>query len=117
MRALLSILFLACGVAAAADYPAPVEGDFVMRNFRFASGETLPELRIHYRTVGTLAPDRRNAVLILHGTTGNGASLLRAEFADELFRAGQPVPASRATACAPAFRTMPTRTWSRRSTG
>jgi homoserine O-acetyltransferase len=95
MKTLLTILLLACGAAAAADPPAPVEGDFVMRNFRFASGETLPELRIHYRTVGTLAPDRRNAILILHGTTGSGASLLRSEFAGELFGPGQPLDATK----------------------
>jgi homoserine O-acetyltransferase len=95
MRTLLTILLLACGAAAAADYPAPVEGDFIIRDFRFASGKTLPELRIHYRTVGTLAPDRRNAVLILHGTTGSGASLMRSEFAGELFGAGQPLDATK----------------------
>ena len=95
MKALLVVLVLASGAAFAADYPAPVEGDYVIRDFRFASGETLPELRIHYRTLGKLSPDRRNAVLILHGTTGSGASLLRAEFAGELFGAGQPLDATR----------------------
>ena len=60
----------------AAEYPEPASGDYILRDFRFASGEMLPELRIHYRTVGTPRRDEdgvvRNAVLILHGTTGSG---------------------------------------------
>src|SRR5919201_1626198 len=83
----------------AADYPAPTAGDFVIRDFRFASGETLPELRIHYRTLGQPRRDDRgsvrNAVLILHGTTGSGANFLRPEFAGELFGPGQPLDAAR----------------------
>lgn len=72
--------------------PQPVEGDVVVRNFRFKSNEVLPELRLHYRTIGKLERDSRgvarNAVLIMHGTGGSGAQFLRAEFADRLFRAG-----------------------------
>jgi homoserine O-acetyltransferase len=83
----------------AAEYPAPTTGDFLLRDFRFASGEVLPELRIHYRTLGAVQKDRRgvvrNAVLILHGTTGSGASFLRPEFAGELFGKGQPLDAAR----------------------
>ena len=86
-------------VTQAADYPPPAEGDFLVRDFRFASGETLPQLRIHYRTFGTPRTDAhgvvRNAVLILHGTGGSGASLVRQEFAGELFAPGQPLDASR----------------------
>ena len=63
------------------------EGDFTLRDFRFASGETLPELRIHYRTIGTLRGD--NAVLVLHGTTGSGAQFLGDSFAGALFGPGQ----------------------------
>jgi len=78
---------------------APVEGDFVIRDFRFASGESLPELKIHYRTFGEPRSDAhglvRNAVLILHGTTGSGANFLGPEFAGELFGPGQPLDASR----------------------
>src|SRR5947209_10492908 len=90
--------------ASAADYPAPVEGDVTLRDFRFASGETLPEVRIHYRTLGTPRRDERgvvrNAVLILHGTGGEGGSLVRKGgagdlFAAELFGAGQPLDAAR----------------------
>lgn len=83
----------------AAEYPAPREGDFVLRNFQFASGQSLPELRMHYRTLGR--PERddrgivRNAILILHGTTGSGAQFLRPEFAEELFGPGQPLDATR----------------------
>jgi len=95
---------LGCGVVTAAQgaaggYQPPHEGDFTVRDFPFASGESLPELRLHYRTFG--APRRddrgvvRNAVLILHGTGGSGASLVRAEFAGELFGPGQPLDASR----------------------
>jgi len=99
---LLSLLGHA--LATAADYPAPVEGDTTLREFRFASGETLPEVRIHYRTLGTLKRDERgvvrNAVLILHGTGGEGGSLVRKSgpgdlFAAELFGAGQPLDAAR----------------------
>ncbi len=49
-------------MAAAADYPAPVEGDFVLRDFRFLNGETLPELRMHYRTLGTPRKDEKGIV-------------------------------------------------------
>ena len=78
---------------------APVEGDFVAKSFRFVSGETLAELRLHYRTFGHPERDAqgivRNAVLILHGTTGSGAQFLRPEFAAELFGPGQPLDATR----------------------
>jgi homoserine O-acetyltransferase/O-succinyltransferase len=83
----------------AASYPPPAEGDFIARDFRFSSGESLPQLRIHYRTFGQPRADAhgvvRNAVLIMHGTGGSGASLIRAEFAGELFGPGQLLDASR----------------------
>jgi homoserine O-acetyltransferase len=83
----------------AADYPQPSESDYVIHDFRFKSGEVLPELRIHYRTLGTPRPDEkgivRNAVLILHGTTGHGSNFLRPEFAGELFGKGQLLDATR----------------------
>jgi len=73
--------------------PAAAEHDFVMRNFRFASGETLPELKLHYRTLGTPRRDSagvvRNAVMILHGTGGSGAGFLSRTFGGELFGSGQ----------------------------
>jgi homoserine O-acetyltransferase len=93
------LLLAAVGATRAAEYPAPTPGDYVLRDFRFASGETLSEVRLHYVTFGQPRRDAqgvvRNAVLILHGTTGSGASLLRPEFAGELFGAGQLLDASR----------------------
>src|SRR2546426_11212208 len=71
----------------AADYPAPKEADWVARDFRFHSGETLPEVRLHYTTVG--APSGE-PVIVLHGTAGSGAPPLTKDFARELFRPGQP---------------------------
>src|SRR5262245_33787094 len=76
----------------AADYPAPKEGSWVVRDFRFQSGETLAELRLHYTTVG--APGGA-PVLIRHGTTGSGTGMLTPPFAGELFGPGQPLDASR----------------------
>lgn len=80
-------------------YPAPVEGDYVIRNFTFTDGSTLPELRIHYRTLGKPVKDShgmvRNAVLIGHGTGGSGAGFLSAQFAGELFGPGQTLDATK----------------------
>jgi homoserine O-acetyltransferase len=78
--------------AAAADYQVPKEGTWVVRDFRFHTGEVLPELRLHYATVG--APTGE-PVLILHGTTGSSASMLTPVFAGELFGPGQPLDATR----------------------
>jgi homoserine O-acetyltransferase len=79
--------------------PAPAEGDYVARDFRFGSGDVLPELRIHYRTLGRLERDAQgratNAVLILHGTTGSGAAFLKPGFAGELFASGGLLDANR----------------------
>ncbi|HEY4368247.1 MAG TPA: alpha/beta fold hydrolase [Steroidobacteraceae bacterium] len=85
------LLTLACGIAHA-DQPAVTQADFVLKDFHFSSGEVLPELRIHYRTLGKLQRDARgvatNAVLITHGTGGSGAQFIRPEFSGELFKAG-----------------------------
>jgi len=78
--------------ATAADYPSPKEGSWVARDFRFHTGEVMPELRLGYTTVG--APTGE-PVLILHGTTGSGTGMLNAAFAGELFGPGQPLDASR----------------------
>lgn len=84
---------------APAGYPTPLEGDFVLRGFRFDSGEELPELRLHYTTIGTPVRDEsglvRNGVLILHGTGGSGQAFLKHEFAGVLFGAGQLLDAAR----------------------
>jgi homoserine O-acetyltransferase/O-succinyltransferase len=86
---------LAASFASAADYPPPTEGDYTIRDFKFSSGETLPELRLHYRTLGKPEKDSQgettNAVLIMHGTTGSGAQFIRPEFAGELFGKDQPL--------------------------
>jgi len=86
------LLTVTVSSVAAADYPAPKEGAWVVRDFRFHTGETLPELRLHYTTVG--APTGE-PVLILHGTTGSGAGFLTPAFAGELFGPGQPLDATR----------------------
>jgi homoserine O-acetyltransferase len=82
-----------------ANYPPPTEGDYTIRDFKFASGETLPELRIHYRMLGKPEKDAQaktiNAVLITHGTTGSGAQFIRPEFAGELFGKDQPLDATK----------------------
>src|SRR5918993_1572375 len=78
--------------AAAADYPAPKEASFVAKDFRFHTGEVMPELRINYRTVGEPTGE---PVLVLHGTAGSGAGMLNAGFAGELFGEGQPLDAKR----------------------
>ncbi len=93
-RHLLALLALVLATpAVAADWPAR-EADFTVRDFRFQSGETLPELRIHYTTLGT--PHRGadwkidNAVMVLHGTGGTGKQFLAPQFADELYGPGAP---------------------------
>jgi homoserine O-acetyltransferase/O-succinyltransferase len=99
IAAVLPLLQLPGARAAEANYPPPTEGDFVIRDFQFASGESLAQLRMHYRSFGKPRTDAqgvvRNAVLIMHGTTGNGGSFVRAEFAGELFGPGQPLDAAR----------------------
>jgi homoserine O-acetyltransferase/O-succinyltransferase len=78
--------------AMAADYPAPKQGEWVAHDFKFHTGETMPELKIHYTTIGepTGAP-----VLVLHGTGGSAGSMLSANFAGELFGPGQPLDAAK----------------------
>ena len=88
MRQRVAILLLFCCAASfsalAQTTPAPVEGDHVIRDFRFESGETLPELRLHYRTLGQPVKDAagqvRNAILVMHGTTGSGSGFLSPSF-------------------------------------
>jgi homoserine O-acetyltransferase len=77
----------------------PVAGDFSIKDFAFTSGEKLPELRIHYMTLGSARRDASghvtNAVLVMHGTTGSGQQFARKQFADELFGPGQPLDLTR----------------------
>ena len=81
------------------NWPAPQEGDYLVRDFHFASGESLPEVRMHYYTLGKPARDANgrtaNAVLILHGTGGTGNGFLRPIFAGVLFGPGQLLDASK----------------------
>lgn len=90
--AVASVL-LAAAASAQGRAASGTQGDYVMRDFRFADGSVLPELRIHYVTLGAPRRDAsgmvRNAVLILHGTTGNGGGFLRPQFAGELFGPGE----------------------------
>jgi homoserine O-acetyltransferase/O-succinyltransferase len=91
--ALAAITFALMSLPAlAADYPAPKEASFIVRDFRFHTGEVMPELRMHYRTVGEPSGQ---PVLVLHGTAGSGANALNPDFAGELFGAGQPLDASK----------------------
>ena len=82
-----------------AEFAAAVDGDFVAHDFRFASGQSLPSLNLHYRTIGTPRRDGsgvvRNAVMILHGTGGSGAGFLSQTFGGELFGAGQILDATK----------------------
>ncbi len=94
-----SFLFVCLSPLSAADYPAPAENDFVVHDFKFSSGATLPELRLHYRSLGKPVRDAtgktQNAVLIMHGTTGSGGQFVRPEFAGELFGPAQPLDATK----------------------
>jgi len=89
----ISLFALLTAAAAAANYPAPKPGDYVVRNWQFKSGESLDEVRLHYYTLGEPARDAggrvTNAVLILHGTGGSGRGFLNDTFAGMLFAPGQ----------------------------
>ena len=76
----------------AQNAPAPKEGSWTVKDFRFHTGESLSELRLHYTTLGDPANE---AVLVLHGTTGSGTGLLNPGFGGELFGPGQPLDAAK----------------------
>ena len=90
--ALVAAFLLTSVPAKAADYPLPRQGDLTLTNFTFHTGETMPELRMHYTTVGEPSGQ---PVLVLHGSGGSAASMLTPAFAGELFGAGQPLDASK----------------------
>jgi len=92
MRAMAFALMYAVTLSFAADYPAPQEADWVVRDFKFQSGEVLPELKLHYTTLGA---KNGEPVVVLHGTTQSGAAMLSPAFGGELFGPGQPLDASR----------------------
>ena len=85
-------LALTSVTAFAADYPAPKQGDWIARDFKFHTGETMPELRLHYTTIGE---PTGQPVLVLHGSGGSAASMLTAGFGGELFGPGQPLDAAK----------------------
>ena len=93
VRAFATLAFALVSFSAfAADYPAPKQAEWVARDFKFHTGEVLPELRISYTTVGE---PTGQPVLVLHGTTGSAVSMLTPAFAGELFGAGQPLDATK----------------------
>jgi homoserine O-acetyltransferase len=100
---LLALLLQAAPIAAPQTPPSPAwptrEADLTLRDFRFATGETLPELRLHYTTLGTPRRNARgeieNAVMVLHGTGGSGKQFLSPQFANELYGPGQPLDIGR----------------------
>ncbi len=90
--ALLAALLLSSVKAMAADYPAPRQGDWIAKDFKFHTGEVMPELKLHYTTVGD---PTGQPVLVLHGSGGSAATMLTPTFAGELFGSGQPLDASK----------------------
>jgi len=93
IRAMIVAAFVAVSFSAtAAEYPAPKQSEWTVRDFKFHTGEVLPELRLAYTTVGEPSGE---PVVVLHGTTGSANSLLTANFAGELFGAGQPLDATK----------------------
>jgi homoserine O-acetyltransferase len=90
--ALSAVLMLMSVTAMAADYPAPKQGDWIARDFKFHTGDILPQLRLHYTTIGE---PTGQPVLVLHGSAGSAASMLTPTFAGELFGPGQPLDASK----------------------
>jgi hypothetical protein len=93
LRTALSAAFTLISFAAlAADYPAPKQGEWIAKDFKFHTGEVMPQLKLHYTTVGDPSGQ---PVLVLHGTGGSAASMLSAGFAGELFGSGQPLDAAK----------------------
>lgn len=96
----LAVLFAFVSICVrAAEFPEPKAGDFIVRDFQFKSGEKLPEVKLHYYTLGTRQKDStgkvRNAVLILHGTGGTGRQFLTPNFGGVLFGPGQLLDAAK----------------------
>ncbi len=87
-----AISALSGAAAIAADYPSPSQGEFIAHNFKFHGGEVMPELKLHYTTVGE---PTGQPILVLHGSGGSAASMLTPAFAGELFGAGEPLDASK----------------------
>lgn len=94
LRRAVAVVALCASFASsrAADPPAPTEGDWIATDFRFHSGEVMPQLKLHYTTLGNPSGE---PVLVLHGTAGTGAGMLGPAFGGELFGPGQPLDANR----------------------
>jgi homoserine O-acetyltransferase len=90
--AILAALLLISVKAMAADYPAPRQGDWIAKDFKFHTGEIMPELKLHYTTIGEPSGQ---PVLVLHGSGGSAANMLTPTFAGELFGSGQPLDGSK----------------------
>ena len=93
LAAALNLGIALCAFAAvAADYPTPKVGDYIATDFRFSTGEVMPELKLHYTTIGEPTGE---PILILHGTAGSGTGLLTPAFAGEIFGVGQALDAKK----------------------
>ena len=93
LKAIVAGVFIAASFAAsAAEFPTPKQSEWIVRDFKFHTGEVLPELRLVYTTVGEPTGE---PVVVLHGTTGSAANMLTANFGGELYGAGQPLDASK----------------------
>ena len=93
LRAVSALAFSAIALTSGAQHAvAPKEGTWIVKDFRFHTGETLPELKLPYTTLGD---PKNEAVLVLHGTTGSGTGLLAPAFGGELFGPGQPLDATK----------------------
>jgi homoserine O-acetyltransferase len=99
LRAVVAAAFISIAAPALAEpensnWPNYQEGDFIIKDYKFASGQTLSQLKLHYRTLGSAernaAGEIVNGVLLLQGNTGTGVNWLRPSLADELFKNGQP---------------------------
>jgi homoserine O-acetyltransferase/O-succinyltransferase len=81
------------------NWPGYQTGDYLIKNYKFASGESLPELKLHYRVIGTPQKNAQghiiNGILLLQGNTGTGDNWFRPTLADELFKPGQPLDAGK----------------------
>src|SRR5262245_53877326 len=88
----LSVFVTFSFTAGAADYPTPKEGDWIARDFKFHTGEVLPEVRLHYTTIGK---PEGIPVIVLHGTGSSAQGMLTPAFAGEMFGPGQPLDAEK----------------------
>jgi homoserine O-acetyltransferase len=86
------VMLLGAACAQAAEYPQPQDGTWIVKDFRFHTGEVLPELKLHYMTIGAASGE---PVLVLHGSSASGQTMLASNFAGELFGPGQPLDAAK----------------------